>query len=365
MASDRFYTLNYDEPEKDVADWLNSHPEFSDPAQISWSSTLRQSLARNTIIDSSSGTVRDSMYRPFSKQHVYFDKLLNHRRSILPAIFPTPNHPNYGYFLVSPGESAGFSTLATDVIPDLHLIATGQFFSRYAYEPVLSEDQLELNSAGDVIIEGSKRVDNISDISLDRYQEALGAGVSKDDIFASTYALLHSPQYRDTFAADLKRQLPRIPLPPSFEAFEEFVAAGKTLLDLHINYETVDPYPLHEQHSTADPNSADFYRVQKLKYGGNARNKDLSTIVYNQNITLSGIPDEAHEYVLGSRTALDWILDRYQVRTDKASGIVNDPNDWGLEHDDPRYIVDLIKRITTVSVETMKIVKNLPALELD
>lgn len=122
---------------------------------------------------------------------------------------------------------------------------------------------------------------------------------------------------------------------------------------------------MHEQHSTADSNSADFYRVQKLKYGGSARNKDLSTIVYNANVTLSGIPDEAHEYVLGSRTALDWILDRYQVKTDKASCIVNDPNDWGLEHDDPRYIVDLIKRFTTISVETMKIVKNLPALELD
>lgn len=228
-----------------------------------------------------------------------------------------------------------------------------------------SHDQLELSSADDIIIEGYRRVDNISDDALHRYQETFWDGVSKDDIFASTYALLHSPQYRNTFAADLKRQLPRIPLPPNFEAFEEFVAAGKTLLDLHINYETVDPYPLHEQHSTADSNSADFYRVQKLKYGGSARNKDLSTIVYNANVTLSGIPDEAHEYVLGSRTALDWILDRYQVKTDKASGIVNDPNDWGLEHDDPRYIVDLIKRFTTISVETMKIVKNLPALELD
>lgn len=189
--------------------------------------------------------------------------------------------------------------------------------------------------------------------------------MSKDDIFASTYAVLHSPQYQDAFAADLKRQLPRIPLPPNTEAFHAFVEVGERLLDLHINYEAVDPYSLHEQHSTADPASADFYRVHKMKYAGNARNKDLSTIVYNHNITLSGIPDEAHEYMLGSRSALDWIIDRYQIKTEKASGIINDPNDWALEHDNPRYIVDLIKRITTVSVETMKIVKNLPALELE
>lgn len=256
--------------------------------------------------------------------------------------------------------------LAMDEIPCLDLFGKGgQFFSRYTYEPLQPDGELELESGREVAVEGLRRVDNISDDALGRYQAAFGAGVSKGDIFTSIYALLHSAQYRDTFAPDLKRQLPRIPLPPNAEAFNAFVEAGEELLDLHINYETVAPYSLHEQHSTADPNSADFYRVHKMKYAGNARNKDLSSIVYNHNITLSGIPDEAHEYMLGSRSALDWIIDRYQIKTEKASGIINDPNDWALEHDNPRYIVDLIKRITTVSVETKKIVKNLPALELD
>lgn len=338
-----------------------------DSSQFKWDRINRKDVARGTKLSYDGHALRTGVYRPFFKQNVYFDSTqrLNNCTYQLPAMFPTPNHANHGYFLVSPGESAGFSALATDVIPDLHLIATGQFFSRYTYEPVLSDDQLELCSADDIIIEGYRRVDNIGDDALHRYQATFGDEVSKDDIFASTYALLHSPQYRDKFAADLKRQLPRIPLPPNFEAFEAFVAAGKTLLNLHINYETVDPYPLHEQHSTADPNSADFYRVQKLKYGGNSRNKDLSTIVYNANVTLSGIPDEAHGYMLGSRSALDWIIDRYQVKTENASGIVNDPNDWGLEQDDPRYIIDLIKRIVTVSVETVKIVNSLPELKLD
>lgn len=336
-----------------------------DAGRIKWDASLLTSLANSEELKQSRQFVRQSIYRPFSKQAVYFHAKFNERRYQLPSMFPTPSHPNHGYFLVSPGESAGFATLATNVVPDLHLIATGQFFSRYTYESIQSDGQFEFGSAEDVIIDGYRRVDNVSDEALSRYQTTFGSGVSKDDIFASTYAVLHSPQYRDAFAADLKRQLPRIPLPPSTEAFNAFVEVGERLLDLHINYEAVDPYSLHEQHSTADPASADFYRVHKMKYAGNARNKDLSTIVYNHNITLSGIPDEAHEYMLGSRSALDWIIDRYQIKTEKASGIVNDPNDWGLEHDNPRYIVDLIKRITTVSVETMKIVKNLPALELD
>ena len=339
-----------------------------DSSQFKWDRINRKDVARGTKLSYDGYALRTGVYRPFFKQNVYFDSTqrLNNCTYQLPSMFPTAKHPNLGIYVPAPGSGSYFSALATEILPDLCLLsASGQFFSRYTYEPVLSDNQLELNSADDVTIDGYKRIDNISDDALKRYQAEFGLGVTKDDIFASTYAVLHSPHYRDTFAADLKRQLPRIPLPSSIDNFHEFVEVGERLLDLHINYETVDPYPLHEQHSTGDSNSADFYRVQKLKYGGSARNKDLSTIVYNANVTLSGIPDEAHEYVLGSRTALDWILDRYQVKTDKASGIVNDPNDWGLEHDDPRYIVDLIKRITTVSVETMKIVKNLPALELD
>ncbi|PMD04063.1 type ISP restriction/modification enzyme, partial [Brevibacterium paucivorans] len=143
--------------------------------------------------------------------------------------------------------------------------------------------------------------------------------------------------------ADLKCQLPRIPLPDTAEDFRKFVEAGEQLLELHIRYEQQPDYPLNEETAFGDVGDPDFYRVQKLRWGGKARTPDKTQIVVNDNITLTGIPDEAHEYMLGSRSALEWILDRYQVKTDKASGIVNDPNDWGLEHGNPRYIVDLIK----------------------
>lgn len=281
---------------------------------------------------------------------------------------------NYGFVLTGTASHYPFSLIATDQLPDLHLLDTGQFFPRFTYEKLDSapgedsgQGKLHLDSGetpSDTVVNGYRRIDNISDGALRRYQEAFGAQVTKDDVFASIYALLHSEQYRSTYAADLKRQLPRIPLPDTAEDFRKFVESGEQLSELHIRYEEQPDYPLNEETAFGDAGDPDFYRVQKLRWGGKARTPDKTQIVVNDNVTLTGIPDEAHEYMLGSRSALEWILDRYQVKTDKASGIVNDPNDWGLEHGNPRYIVDLIKKVTYVSVETMKIVKALPKLSL-
>lgn len=354
--------------EKDVATWLRDNPEFSDATRISWASSLRNLVARNIVIEPSPERITTSVYRPFSKQNVYFHSHLNHRPGQLPSMFPTPDHPNHGIFTVAPGEATGLSVLATDSLPDLRLIATGQFFARYTWEPVETGEQgLFSGVSGDddaVIVDGYRRVDNITDATLDRYQEAFGPQVTKEDIFNSIYSLLHSEQYRSEFAADLKRQLPRVPMPDSADDFATLAKTGRALLDLHIGYESVEPYDLAEQHSTANESEASYYLVEKLRWGGKSRNPDKSTLVYNSNLTLSGIPDEAHEYMLGSRSALEWIIDRYQVTDHKASGLTNDPNDSTKERDDPRYIVDLIKRIVTVSVETTRITRNLPELTL-
>ena len=175
--------------------------------------------------------------------------------------------------------------------------------------------------------------------------------------------MLHHEGYRHTYANDLQKEAARIPMATSLADFTAFAEAGRMLADLHVNYETVEPYPLEEVHpliwDASDPN---VYRVQKMAYAGTRPNLDRSRIVYNEVITLIGIPEEAHEYRLGGRSALDWLIDRYQVKTDKDSGIVNDPNDWAEEHGDPRYILDLVKRIVTVSIRTMEIVRSLPAL---
>ena len=356
--------------EKDVAAWLGSHPEFSDPTRISWARSLRNFVARDRELAATDEGFRRGLYRPFTKQHVYFGAGFNHERSQLPSMFPTPNHPNHGFYLTAPGSGHETTLLATDQIPDLAFwgSGSGQFFPRYTWERVGDAEPDLLSGLDDsgagIIVDGYRRIDNITDVTLTRYQEAFGGDVTKDAVFAHIYALLHSEQYRGTFAAELKRQLPRIPLPSSSADFWAFASAGQKLLDLHINYEEVEPYPLVEESTLSDASEPDHYRVQKMKWGGKARSADKSQLVYNANITLKGIPDEAHEYMLGSRSALEWLIDRYQVKTDKNSGIVNDPNDWAEEQGDSRYILDMVKRITTVSVETVRLTRSLPQLEL-
>jgi predicted helicase len=247
-----------------------------------------------------------------------------------------------------------------DLLPNLHVTGAGsggQFFPRWTYEKPESEaGTFEFGSADDVDEFGYRRVDNITDGILALYRDAIG-DVTKDDIFYYIYGLLHDPTYRSTYAADLKKMLPHIPTPDTREPFDQLADAGRKLADLHVNYESVSPYPLEVQLKPgADPEDRETWRVEKTKW---ASKTDHSAIVYNGKVTIVGIPEDAERYLLGSRSALGWIIDRYQVTTDKASGIVNDPNDWCDEHDDPTSIVDLIKKVTTVSVETVKIVDSL------
>ena len=183
-------------------------------------------------------------------------------------------------------------------------------------------------------------------------------------MFAYVYGLLHSTDYRKRYEIDLTKVLARIPEVTSADDFFAFADAGRRLLDLHIGYEHAEPYSLEEQVSIGAPDGDARWYVEKMRWAKSGKDEDRSTITVNDWVALSGIPDEAHRYVVGPRTALEWLIDRYRIRVDKASGIVNDVNDWGLELDppNPRYIIDLIKRVTTVSVETMKIVDNLPPL---
>ena len=326
-------------------------PRDLDPLHFSWSDGRLADLKAGRTYSMSPSFFTTAMYRPFSIQNLYFDRSLVDRPGRLVRSFPTARTSSVGLFVTAPGESSGFSTLIVTVVPDLHLIASGQFFPRHTFEQLADEDTLFGGSAD---TSNLTRVDNITESALQDYRASYGAEVSKDDIFYYVYGLLHSTTYRIEFAADLKKMLPRI---PKVKDFARFVEAGRKLADLHLNYETVEPYPLEEVGEGS-------YRVQKMAFGKEGKDKDKSAIVYNSAITLKGIPEDAYRYMLGSRSAIEWIMDRYQVKTDKASGIVNDPNDWADEHNEPRYIIDLVKRIVTVSLETMKIVDSLPALDI-
>lgn len=327
----------------------------TDAARISWSSSLRDHLGRCARIDPGAVNMRSSIYRPFNKQALAGHKPVIHRPAILERYFPSPDRGTIGFYLVGPGNDKGFSALATDEIPDLSFWGSGQgqFFARYSYT----------RPTPDALFDEPERIDNITDWALGEYQREYGSQVTKDDIFFYVYGLLHSPEYRERYAADLKKQLPRIPMVPGRDRFEAFAEAGRKLSELHVGYESIEPYPLTEAVSLAAP--ADEYErfaVKKMKYGGKAGSWDKTVIKYNDHIDINGIPEDAQRYMLGSRSGLDWIVERYQVKTDKASGIVNDPNDWSREHEQPRYIIDLLGRITTVSLETMKIVDSLPGL---
>ncbi|ATI35601.1 damage-inducible protein [Rhodococcus sp. H-CA8f] len=327
-----------------------------DSTKISWGADLKTGVARSSSIQYSGDSIRYSSYRPFAKHHIYFDHQLIERAGQLISMFPNPRHQNLGFVLTGAAAAMPFSVLAITGPPDFSMFGgqtNSQFFPRYTYLPSASESDLFSNADEDTYT----RADNITDEILSDFRKFYGSGVSKDDIFYYVYGLLHSPSYRAEFASDLKKMLPRIPKVKDFQGFSK---SGRALSELHIGYEDVEPYELTET-VTGTGTGTDLYRVRKMAFG---KGKDRSTIIYNNQITVSGIPDEAYLYMLGSKSAIEWIMERYQVTVHKDSQICNDPNDWAIEHDQPRYILDLLKQIVTVSVETVKIVDQLPDLEI-
>lgn len=329
----------------------------SDKKKISWSSGLRTRFASGRQIGMSTQKLRLADYRPFNKQHLFANIDVLERPSAIGRFFASESMAGPAIYLTSPSTHyPEFCSLMQRDVPDLHLLDSGQVLARYSYV------QQQANS----LFDQPERVDNITDWALDQYRDVYGPQVTKDDIFFYVYGLLHSTEYRERYAADLKKQLPRIPMVTGLERFDAFVTAGRTLSELHIGYEDIEPHPLTEIVSPAAPvDEYERFAVKKMKYDGKAGAWDKTRIRYNDFIDIEGIPLEAQEYMLGSRSGLDWIIERYQVKTDKASGIVNDPNDWSREHEQPRYIIDLIGRITALSLKTMEIVNGLPTLEID
>ncbi len=352
-----------------VATFLAANPELTGTGKISWNRGLRTDLAKGTDIVFADDSVRLGSYRPFNTQWSYLDRRVNDMIYKLPTMFPTSHQTNIGIVLTGAASHFEFTPFITDLLPNLHVLDTAQFFPRWTYAKAESADgELDFASTDttDVDEYGYRRIDNITDSILALYRGAVGDQVTKDDIFFYVYGLVHDPAYRQAYAADLKKMLPRIPTPETQERFEQLTAAGRQLADLHVNYETVAPYDLDVQlKKGTDPADRETWRVAKLKWGKKKDSDtgknidDRTTIVYNPKVTITGIPEDAERYMLGSRSALAWIIDRYQIKPDKASGIVNDPNNWCDEHGDPTYIVDLIKRVTTVAVETMRIVDML------
>ena len=335
------------------------------------------------------------MYRPFCAQSVYFAREMNDMIYQVPQMYPTSEHSNL-CINVSTDYRKEFTSFLTAFLPDLSVVATAQAFSLYTWEPLSPTSggepdlfaDLATSSEGraggaatassldfsrpisdqiPVILDGYRRVDNVTDATLAAYREHYGdTAITKEDIFFYVYALLHHPEYRERYADDLKKMLPHI---PRATGFHTYASVGRELADLHVNYERVEPYPSVQEeaglHAPADP--WERYRLgeRKMRFPKlGRRDKDFTRLEYNDYVTLTGIPAGAQGYSISGRSPLEWIIDRYHVKTDKASGIVNDPNDFLREQGRPDAVVDLIKRLVTVSMRTQELLATLPILDI-
>ena len=343
------YTAELDRWNRQVIEWKRGNaPEpkvddfvLYDDTKIKWSRDLKKKLIRGKIAEYANHKISESLYRPFTKTNLFLDKILVDTLGQFSTIFPSPESKIENRVICVPGTGnrKGFGCLATNKIPNLDLAFEKiQCFSFYTYEK-----------------DGTNRRENITDWALKAFQTYYGDdSISKWDIFYYNYGILHHPDYRDKYREDLKCSLPRIPLA---EDFWVFTKAGRQLANLHINYESIPKYAgltLKEM-----PDIPLNWRVEKMTLS-----KDKTQIQYNDFLVIEGIPTEVHDYRLGKRSALEWIVNQYKLKVDKdtkkykGSYIVRDPNN----KEEPRYIVDLIARVTTVSLETMKIVRNLPPL---
>lgn len=342
-----------------------------DPTKISWSDGLKSLLKRKVRLEVVNNVVATSLYRPFSKTNLYFYKNLIERTYQMPKIASGSSDDSNLYICLSLSGSKVFSAVLTDAMPDLHLIGDAQCFPLYIYEEMIQEKSV---GSGDLFDESLdltvtetkyQRKDGISDEGLQHFQTAYPSEqINKEDIFYYTYGLLHSEEYRTRYADNLTKELPRIPCVKKAEDFWAFSKAGRDLAHWHLNYETVEPYKaILDTGSTqySQLTAEDFY-VEKMKF---AKKGEKSTVIYNKRITIKDIPLEAYEYVVNGKPALDWVMERQGVSTHKDSGIVNDANDWAIETmGNPAYPLELFLRVITVSLETMKIVKGLPKLDI-
>lgn len=346
----------------DVEDFIDKNPQ-----KISWTSSLIPHLKNFNHAVFQNNEIYEAMYRPFTKNFLYYGEKFVHRRAQFGSILPSINNTyNLIIGITGIGTSKFFSCFIVNIISDLQLLSNDQFFPLYWYEKN-EATQLSLFDAdgndGKYI-----RHDGITDWILKEAQKRYYTkSITKEMIFYYVYGILHSEDYRTRFASDLKKSLPRIPLVDDVNVFMDFYKAGKKLAELHLNYETVAPCPgvkvEGDRELTGTDDDYDYYKiVDKMRFRSK---QDHSAILYNGHITVTDIPEKAYEYIVNGKSAIDWIVERYCVSIDKKSLIKNDCNDWSREHKKPRYILDLLLSVINVSVQTVEIVKKLPKLKFD
>ena len=343
--------IKIDSKKNDITQHLDNNPQ-----KISWTRALRNDISKNIEHQFSAEFMTAGILRPYLKQNLYYDRSFIESPALFAQLFPSKNHENLLICVSGVGANKLNCIYITDKYIDYNAIDAGaKCFPLFYYEENNST-QKGLFDSGDE--SEYIRRDGVSDFILERAIKIYGKNVSKEDIFYYVYGFLHSPEYRETFANDLKKMLPRLPLVEDVRDFWAFSKAGRKLAELHLNYESVAAFP--DVQVTGDDGKS--YRVEKMRF---PKKGQKDTIIYNSKITISSIPAEAYEYVVNGKSAIEWIMERYQITTHKDSGITNDPNDWADEVGNPRYILDLLLSIINVSVQTVGVVKELPKIQFN
>lgn len=339
----------------------NAEPDY-DSKLISWTGSVVDSMKKGKQFRFEDVEFRVVSYRPFFKQHVVYYKPLIERTYQMTQIFPEISSENLVITINSMSKNV-LSALISRNIPDLHYNGDAQCFPLYWYE---ENKHQEATLFGDATDDKYIRHDGITDWILKEFRSRFpgSRNLTKEHIFYYVYGILHSPDYRERFAADLKKSLPRIPIVETVNEFMAFYQAGKELAELHLNYEAVEACPDVKIFCDQEMDDSNFvlFEVEKMRFKKDGKIADKSVIVYNDHIRLENIPERAYDYVVNGKSAIEWLMERYAVSTDTASLIKNDPNDWSREHNKPRYILDLMLSVINLSVKTMDIVDGLPKL---
>ena len=369
----RFQDAHGQLPKKEKEELVDKFVE-ADSTKISWSGDLKVELMKGRQGEFRPSALVSSIYRPYQRQWLYFDRQFNNSVYLVSRLFPLGHQrgENRAICIVGTGENMPFSAMMVDTITEFKTHYNGVNFPRYHYE--VADEQNDDAPQGELLtrkpVEQVTRRDAITDEGLRHFTDAYAnEAITKDDVFYYVYGLLHSEEYRERYADNLTKQLPRIPLMKRVEDFRAFVEAGRRLGDLHVNFENLEPFVVTIKEGDLRlaniPDPVAYYRVEKMKFGGKRPNQDKTTVIYNPKITITGIPLEAYDYVVNGKPALEWVMERQCVKTDPASGIINDANRYAIETvGDPAYPFKLFCRIITVSIETMNIVNNLPALDI-
>lgn len=336
-------------------DYLNGLEIDKNPRNISWSANLLSHLKKNKELFFENNNIVKSMYKPFCINFLNYNPNLIERPGIGSKIF-IKNHKNMAICVAGKGNRKEFVSIITDKIPDYNNFDGGtKYFPLYFYEEPKTTQKGLFDDPNET---DYVRRDAVSDFILERAKKQYGKNVTKEDIFYYVYGFLHSKDYRETFEADLKKMLPKLPLVEDVKDFWAFSKAGHQLADLHLNYETVSAYPEVKVVGSETNN----FLVDKMRF---PKKGQKDTIIYNSHIVISNIPEKAYEYIVNGKSAIEWIMERYQITTHKDSGITNNPNDWATEVGNPRYILDLLLSIINVSVQTVDIVESLPKLKFE